>query len=552
MDDAVGTSAEPETNRAAGLVGAFPDGALELLQALDQQALISIADRRGRIVYVSDGFCRISGYERGELLGQDHRMLNSGHHDRTFWANMWKTIAAGQTWRAEVCNRAKDGSLYWVDSTNIPQLGSDGVVERYLSLRFDITSRKRAESRFEDVASRNRRLAAAVNQTQDPTVIVGLDGEVKFENLAARQLRETHCGADEPGERSWLFRPERVDPATCQDLVDHACRLEVFKRRIPVAARPGAPLWLDVHASPLVNEAGALEVIVITERDITEQVRAETERLAASQAVEQLQSRFERAVEGSLEGVWEYQEGTDCIWISGRLAGLLGFQGVSRSGVEVPRSAWLERVHPEDREGVASIFDLAAGTEAVELDLRIEELSEGYRWFRLRCRSSSEDRAVSGSLQDVHAQRTVENRLAVAMRAANLGLWDVDVATGEVFLSDTFFTMLGYEPGAFPMTLEAWQSLLHPEDFGGFIAMWEASTWEGGEPKVSEHRLRRSDGSWAWVRSVGEAFEGYAGDGSLCILGVNIDIDHLKEVSFRLEMAQMAAQSGLWDWSLKT
>ena len=86
-------------------------------QALEEHALLSVADRRGRIIDLNSGFSRISGYSREELLGQDHRMLNSGEHPKEFWKSAWKQIAAGSAWRGEVCNRRKDGTLYWVDST---------------------------------------------------------------------------------------------------------------------------------------------------------------------------------------------------------------------------------------------------------------------------------------------------------------------------------------------------------------------------------------------------------------------------------------------------
>jgi len=120
-----------------------------LRTALDEHTILSIADRRGRIIDVNTGFCRISGYAREELLGVDHRMLNSGVHDPGFWIDVWRTIGSGQSWRGEVCNRRKDGSLYWVDSTIVPHSGSDGRVEKYVSLRLDITAQKEAELRLQ-------------------------------------------------------------------------------------------------------------------------------------------------------------------------------------------------------------------------------------------------------------------------------------------------------------------------------------------------------------------------------------------------------------------
>ncbi|HEX2837019.1 MAG TPA: response regulator [Phycisphaerales bacterium] len=116
-----------------------------LRHTLDQHAIVSVADRSGRITQINDTFCRISGYSREELVGQDHRILNSGHHPKEFWVEMWRTVASGRAWRGEVCNRAKDGSSYWVDSIIAPFHGADGRIEKYVSIRSDITQRKLAE-----------------------------------------------------------------------------------------------------------------------------------------------------------------------------------------------------------------------------------------------------------------------------------------------------------------------------------------------------------------------------------------------------------------------
>lgn len=120
----------------------------EVEKILDQHAIISETDLQGRITRFNERFKQISGYGQDELLGLDHRLLNSGHHSLEFWRGMWSTISEGRIWRGEICNRAKDGSLYWVDSVIAPLLGSHGLPERYLSIRTDITALKSHEEQL--------------------------------------------------------------------------------------------------------------------------------------------------------------------------------------------------------------------------------------------------------------------------------------------------------------------------------------------------------------------------------------------------------------------
>jgi PAS domain S-box-containing protein len=126
--------------------------------ALDQAAIVAATDAKGVITYVNEKFCEVSGYSQGELVGQTHRIVNSGYHAKSFFIDLWKTISSGKVWRGEVCNRKKGGELYWVYTTIVPFLNENGKPVQYLSIRSDITELKEAQ---EVITHQQEKLVAA-------------------------------------------------------------------------------------------------------------------------------------------------------------------------------------------------------------------------------------------------------------------------------------------------------------------------------------------------------------------------------------------------------
>lgn len=147
-------------------------------QALDASAIVAITDPTGNIIEVNDKFCEISKYSRTELIGKNHRVINSGYHSKEFFSKMWKIILSGKKWEGEIRNRAKDGTYYWVHTHIVPFLNSDGSIKEFVSIRYDITERKAAE----------QNLNTLLNSYTDGLLIYDLSGNIKWCNDTAQGL----------------------------------------------------------------------------------------------------------------------------------------------------------------------------------------------------------------------------------------------------------------------------------------------------------------------------------------------------------------------------
>ena len=159
-----------------------------LRSAVDLHAVVAITDRKGTILHVNDRFCEKSGYSADELIGVNHRIVKSGHHTQEFFHQMWSTILDGRVWRGEICNRAKDGSYYWMDTVIVSQLDAKGVPERFVAIRTDISRLKKVEA---DLQKLTRELDQRVEQRT--AELEGSQEEVNALNreLEARVIRRT-------------------------------------------------------------------------------------------------------------------------------------------------------------------------------------------------------------------------------------------------------------------------------------------------------------------------------------------------------------------------
>lgn len=267
--------------------------------ALDRHAIVSIADANGKITYANKLFCQISQYSEAELLGQDHRLLNSAYHPKAFFVDMWHTIASGKVWKGEVHNRKKNGDYYWVETTIVPFLDNSGKPERYVSIHTEITAIKEAEAMLKQgkaqleqmVVERTRDLEESRNimqsitgAAQDAIAMTDDAGNITYWNEAAQRLFN-HSSADVMGKSlPALIAPAQLHETYQHTFIDLVSSGEGARtgKTVELAALNSAgcefPIEISLSAVKIRDRWHGIGIM----RDISE--RKEMERLLLEQA----------------------------------------------------------------------------------------------------------------------------------------------------------------------------------------------------------------------------------------------------------------------------
>lgn len=297
-----------------------------VVMALDQHTIVTIADKRGRITYANDKCCAITGYSHEELLGQSHDILNSGMHPLGFFKGMYRILAQGKVWNGEICNRAKDGHFFWEYATIVPFVGDKGKPERYVALRTDITNIKLKDAELEKyrnhleyiVKEKTQYLENSVEMAKkamaelkqqkfvlDQHAIVSMcdiDGYISYGNDRFSQVsgfsREEFMGKNHnilaSGHHSRDF---------FKAMYTTIARGDTWHGEICNQTKDGHIYWVDTTISAFMEENGKPREYIAVSTDITEHKRVEEAAHAASRAKSEFLANMSHEIRTPMNGV---------------------------------------------------------------------------------------------------------------------------------------------------------------------------------------------------------------------------------------------------------
>jgi two-component system sensor histidine kinase/response regulator len=219
--------------------------------ALDQHAIVSTTDVHGNIIYANDKLCEVSGYARAELIGQNHRIINSGTQPPEFFANLWRTIVAGKVWHGEICNRNKSGNLYWVNATIVPLQDGTGAPTMFIAIRTDITARKRMEASVQAAEARLLHITNTIPGVVYQCEIVADQLRYTFVSERVREIRGIERDAVLADPRLTTRQILADDLIWVQREVSEATRLcKPWSGEYRIQVRDGSLRWIRTEMIP--------------------------------------------------------------------------------------------------------------------------------------------------------------------------------------------------------------------------------------------------------------------------------------------------------------
>lgn len=552
---------------------------LEQLQAaVDLHAIVAITDAQGVILFANDKFCEISGYARSELIGQTHRIINSNHHPREFFEDMWSTIASGAPWHGVFRNKRKDGTFYWVDSTIRPILGEDGSPKYYFSIRTDITRLKAVEEELgelmRDLEARvKERTALAVrNENLFRTLLTSVtDYHYSVKVRDGKAVGTVHTPAC-LAVTGYTEQEMSTIPHLWYRMVFEEDRPAVLEHaRAALDGRGTAPLehrivrkdgqvrWIrdtivvhrdekgavtsyDGVIADITNERQAQEEVRILNRELEARVQERTAQLKA--ANDQFSLLFEKAPLG-ISWLEFGEDGSEVYHLNPSYCRIIGLSEEESKKLENIMAV----THPDD---VAEQVQLTRRMRAGEFDhfsmkKRYIHKDGSVIWANLTVAVLHDATGLVtqqfAMIQDISEQHRAETELKQSelrfrsyVENASEILYTLDTAGIVRFSSPSWTPKLGHPIGS--VVGHPYASFVHSDDVAAFEAYVKNVLAGRRPPAAVEYRVRALDGTWRWHATSGTNFTDERGQPAFFGVGRDITLRHNAQEELKAALAR--------------
>ena len=502
--------------------------------SLDQSAIIAFTDQKGIITSVNDNFCTTSGYSKQEVIGQTHQILNANYHSVSFFKEMWEEITAGKVWRGEIKNRTKQGNYYWVDTTIVPFLNEENKPTQYLSIRFDITERKRIEeekNKFQETIENSLNEIYMFNK-DDYKFTYANNGALFNLGYSLVELKEFSPINIKPDYTLETFN-ELVAPLKSREL-EKIIFFTNHKRK------NGSIYPVEVHLS-LVKETENENFLAIV-LDITERKKTQENLLLTSE-------RLQLAAKSVKMGIYDWDIINDKLTWDDTMFELYG---IKKDNFSESYADWKSVIHPEDFEYAVNYIDYALRClddftfmyRVIRPDNSVRYISGNGIVIR---NSKGEAVRITGGNRDVTEAKTAQLEILKAKEQVEaseakfksytekspVAIYTTDIEGDCDYVNETWLDMTGLTQQE--AKGKGWLSALHKDDIEEVKNNWYKSVESKGDWSFEYRFVNKKTNEISWVE--GTAKELFNDSGELIgYLGTNVDITERKgaEEMYRL------------------
>lgn len=560
-------SREPKSLKSSGGLDRLT--ATTLLDTLDDHAIVAMTDRRGIITYANSQFCLISGYAPEELLGKTHRVVNSGYHSKAFWEELWGKISSGEAWNGQICNRAKDGSLYWVQTTIHSVLDERGEIEKYVAVRTNITQQKEVEAKL-----RNSQM-----HLQEASRVAKL-GSWEFDLFAkklswswtTKVIHEVPPDYVPDLDTAIEFYPEGSMRERVELLLQRAVSSgEPFDEELRIRTFAGNLKWVRA-----IGQAEMIDTQCVRLYGIFQDIDAERRLSIRSELNSALLNNIlNSATQFSV--IATDRDGVITLFNAGAER-MLGYSSAELVGSETPALIHLgSEVEARGAELSKEYGREVAGFES----LALKSLAEGYeqREWTYVCKdgghlpvtlvvtpmrgSAGEHTGFLGIARDISARKRAENELRQSearfrrsFEYSGIGMAIVSLEGKWIQVNQSLLDMLGY--GRVELLQLTFQDITHPDDLNKDLELLKETLVGARQNYAMEKRYFDSKGEILWVRLNVSLVRDHEGAPVHFVSQIeNIteqkaQARQLKELWDRLELAVRAGGIGIWDLEVAT